>query len=201
MNSFAGQDSWVLQTLNNKTNGIFVDLGSGDGVKFNNTFALEKDYDWMGVCVESNQSKYNDLVNNRTSVNRNIVIYNYKGQCVIDENGRITTGSGTTVDCDTFENIMIDSGVPNQIDYLSINIAGNELDVLRTIDFNNYEIKLITVDHDYYFSNMYYKWEIFYFLSDNGFTRVVSDAHCLEQYADEYGRQPFEDWYVNNLYL
>lgn len=195
-NSFAGQDSWVLQTLNNKTNGVFVDLGAGDGYTFNSTYSLEKDYSWTGLCVESNLTKYNQLILNRSSYNKNIVINSYKGQCMIDQDGKISE-SGLTVNCDTFENIVIESGIPNQIDYLSINVGGKELDILKTIDFNNFNIKIITVDHDYYFSNMYYKWEIFYYLRDIGFDRVASDVHCLEQYADEYGRQPYQDWYVN----
>ena len=142
-NSFSGQDMWVLETLNYKTNGIFVDLGAGDGVRFNSTFSLEKDYNWNGICVEGNSEKYNDLVNNRNSINRNIIIYNYKGQCTIDENGRITSESGTTVDCDIFENILLDAGLPNEIDYLSINIAGRELDVIKTIDFNLFDSVII----------------------------------------------------------
>lgn len=200
-NSFAGQDSWVLQTLNNKTNGVFIDLGAGDGYTFNSTYSLEKDYSWTGLCVEGNLAKYNELVSNRTSYNKNIIVYNYKGQCMIDQYGKITTESGTTVDCDTFENIVIESGIPNQIDYLSINVGGKELDVIKTIDFNLFEIKMITVDHDYYFNNMNYKWDVFYYLSDVGFTRVESDVHCLEMYAEEYGRQPYQDWYINFNYL
>lgn len=198
MSTFFGRrDTWVLETLNYKTNGIFVDLGAGNGLNYSSTLLLENKYNWSGLCVESNPIKYDELIKNRNSINKNIVVYNYEGQCVIDVDGNITTESGTTVVCNTFENIFIESGLPNQIDYLSINIGGNELDVIKTINFNTFQIKLICVHHDYYKENMYYKWEIFYYLRDNGFERISSDSYCIEEYSEEFAGQPSQDWYIN----
>ncbi len=200
MGSFAGQDRWVLETLGYPTGATFVDLGSGDGITFNSTYLLEKDYGWSGVCVEGNPTKYSSLVQNRSCSCDNIIIYNYDGTCKIDENGRISD-TGTDVDCKTLSTILNETGIPPLIDYMSINIAGRELDVLKTIDFNSLEIKMLVVDHDYYFGNMIYKWEIFWFLESNGFRRVASDVYCLDEYAEEYGRQPYQDWYINTNLL
>lgn len=47
-----GQDLFVLNHYNNKRNGYYVDIGSYDGVNFSNTYLLEKDYDWIGICIE-----------------------------------------------------------------------------------------------------------------------------------------------------
>lgn len=201
-NSFAGQDLWVLEMLNNKTNGIFVDLGAGDGITFSNTYLLEKEYNWNGICVESYPDRYDELITNRVSFKKNIVINHYKGYCNIDDDGRITESSGTTVECDTFDNIITEFELGNEIDYISINIGSSELDILKTIDFTKYDIKLITVQHNVYSNDLtFYKWRIYDVLNNEGFERIKSDAHCLEQYAEEYGRQPYEDWFINRRYL
>ena len=200
MGSFTGQDLWVLETLGYSPGRIFVDLGAGDGITFNSTYLLEKDYGWSGICVESNSIKYTSLIQNRSCSIENTVIYNYDGSCKIDENGRISE-TGTEVGCKTLSTILSENGVSTHIDYMSINIAGRELDVLKTIDFTSVEIKMLSVDHDYYFGNMMYKWEVFWFLESNGFQRVASDVHGLEEYAEEYGRQPHQDWYINKNLL
>jgi hypothetical protein len=69
--SLGGQDKWVLETLNFKKNVFFVDLGSGNGIKYSNTYTLENEYQWSGICVEVNTDKFNDLNQNRTSININ----------------------------------------------------------------------------------------------------------------------------------
>ena len=45
-----GQEWFVLDKLNYKRNGYFVDIGAGDGIVGSNTFVLEKFYDWHGIC-------------------------------------------------------------------------------------------------------------------------------------------------------
>ena len=44
-----GQDKFVLEQLNNKENGFFIDIGSGHPIVINNTVVLEKDYGWDGL--------------------------------------------------------------------------------------------------------------------------------------------------------
>ena len=50
-----GQDKFVLNILNFKKKGFFIELGSGDPIKSNNTYILEKKYDWNGIMIDSNQ--------------------------------------------------------------------------------------------------------------------------------------------------
>ena len=37
-----GQDLWVIETLDYKNKGFFIDIGAADGVKHSNTNLLEK---------------------------------------------------------------------------------------------------------------------------------------------------------------
>ena len=63
--SQAGQDLWVLETLKNKKNGFFLDIGAYDGLKYSNSYLLEKNFNWNGLMVEAHPCNYNSLKNNR----------------------------------------------------------------------------------------------------------------------------------------
>jgi hypothetical protein len=47
-----GQDKLILKYLNNKKNGFFLDIGCGYPKHINNTFILEKEYDWNGISID-----------------------------------------------------------------------------------------------------------------------------------------------------
>ena len=49
-----GQDVAVAKFFNFKSNGYFVDLAANDAVWASNTFALEQNFDWKGICIEAN---------------------------------------------------------------------------------------------------------------------------------------------------
>jgi hypothetical protein len=47
-----GLDKWVSETVfPGLTNGVFLDVGSGEGVIGSNTFAIERK-GWTGICIE-----------------------------------------------------------------------------------------------------------------------------------------------------
>ena len=49
------QDLWVIDVLKHKKNGIFVDVGTFDGVNLSNTYILEKDYKANNVTFKKIQ--------------------------------------------------------------------------------------------------------------------------------------------------
>lgn len=49
-----GQDVAVAKFHNFKRNGYFVDLAANDAVWASNTFSLEQNFDWNGICIEAN---------------------------------------------------------------------------------------------------------------------------------------------------
>ena len=44
---------------------------------------------------------------------------------------------------------MIEHQAPKVIDYLSIDTEGSELEILSAFDFTRYDIRLITVEHNF----------------------------------------------------
>ena len=73
------------------------------------------------------------------------------------------------------------NNAPKNIEYLSIDTEGSELEILSAFDFSKYHIKVITVEHN--FTNK--RKSIYRLLSDNGFTRVF----------EEFSK--YDDWYIN----
>ena len=61
-----GQDKWVCDRLGYKIGGYFMDIGAYDGVKLSNTYCLEKELGWDGVCIEPAKGAFMKLINNRS---------------------------------------------------------------------------------------------------------------------------------------
>ena len=55
------QDELVFSLLRNKTNGYFVDLAANDAIQLSNTYSLERDWGWNGVCIEPNPIYWHNL--------------------------------------------------------------------------------------------------------------------------------------------
>tara|TARA_B100000242_G_C42645512_1_gene303440 strand:- start:264 stop:500 length:237 start_codon:yes stop_codon:yes gene_type:complete len=69
---------------------------------------------------------------------------------------------------------------PKTIDYLSIDTEGSEFEILSNFDFDEYDIKIITCEHNY--TSM--REKIFDLLSAQGYERKYSEFSL------------FDDWYV-----
>jgi hypothetical protein len=70
---------------------------------------------------------------------------------------------------------------PAQIDYLSIDTEGSELEIIRAFKFDNYNIDIITVKHNFREPE---RKEIFDLLTSKGFIRL------FEAFSK------FDDWYI-----
>jgi len=67
------QDLFLLEFYNKKYNGYFIEIGASNGITDSNTYLVEKDYNWKGICVEPIPYRFRDLKNNRP----NSLCYNY----------------------------------------------------------------------------------------------------------------------------
>lgn len=194
-----GQDLWVLENLNEKRGGYFVDFGACDGVIFSNTYLLEKEYDWKGIVCEPNSAYHEDLRKNRNCSIDTRCVFNITGQQVpflkvegYDELSGIVTyafmdehsqkrmkNRMSLVDTVSLSDLLKYHNAPETIDYLSIDTEGSEFDILYAFDFDQYDIRMITVEHNW----TVYRQKIFDLLTSKGYTRAPLDTK-------------WDDWYI-----
>lgn len=170
-----GQDRSVIEFYKNKNNGqpkrdgFFVEIGASDGIFYSNTYLLETEYNWKGICAEPVPEKYELLCKNRqNSMCCNNAVYSESGKDVIFDianNFDLLSGISENIDChkhhvdDNKTQIIIKTismndllstfNAPLFIDYLSIDTEGSEFEILKTVDFEKYTFGLIDVEHNY----------------------------------------------------
>ncbi len=159
------QDLKVLKHFNNKKKGYFIEIGALDGIYLSNTYLLEKDYKWKGICIEPVPSEFKKLKKNRKSVNIPQAVYNVNDKVVnivdagssghsgirndIDTHKHILKNEDIKVKTKTLTRIMDENNSPKFIEYLSIDTEGSELKILEGIDFNKYSFGYINIEHNH----------------------------------------------------
>lgn len=167
--SLLGQDLWVLEQTNHKREGFFVEFGATDGLRLSNTWLLETEFDWNGICAEPNPDLFRQLQFNRRCITSSACIGGVSGQEVefilADAFGGIAEyamsdhhaerrdafrrdGRVMTVSTVSLEDFLIAHNAPREIDYLSIETEGSEYEILRHFPFDRWMIRLITVEHN-----------------------------------------------------
>jgi len=122
--SQCGQD--VAASLITPFRGFYLEIGSSDPIKENNTYLLEK-RGWKGVSIDLNKGMVNKFNSTRSN----------KAICV----------DATVAD---YKELLKDA--PKVIDYLQIDCDPPDVsfEVLRRIPFDEYKFKFITYEHDAY---------------------------------------------------
>lgn len=165
---------YILSLLKNPTNLFFVDVGAYDGLTVSNTAYMEMDLNWSGICIEPNPMPFKKLQSNRKSKNYNCCIS--ENDCEIDficVDGYAEMLSCITDKCSeehmlrikneiqkhggSYKNIKIKSKTLNdifeenllhEIQYLSIDTEGTELLVLKSLNFKNYKVNIISIENN-----------------------------------------------------
>ncbi|CAM4406986.1 methyltransferase, FkbM family [Pedobacter westerhofensis] len=168
-----GQDQYILETFfSSQMSGTYVDIGAYDGVLISNTYAFAK-RGWTGYCIEPLEDIYQQLVKNRPeSVCINAIISDSTGESEflsISDGPRMLSGEMSKYHPDHLKRIdtelIRDGGTKELIriksyrfedvirhhivDLLSVDVEGGELDILKSIDYDKYYIKIITVENNY----------------------------------------------------
>jgi FkbM family methyltransferase len=196
------QDLFVLSQLNFTTNGFFVEFGATNGVNLSNTYLLEKEFGWTGILAEPAKCWHKDLKNNRSSsIDTNCVWKDSNSTVIFNEvddaelstinaysntadSHKVARQQGRTYDVKTISlnELLVKHNAPKEIDYLSVDTEGSELEILSNCDFAKHSFRVITCEHNY----RPMRDKIFNLLSKNGYTRVYSDlSKC-------------DDWYVKS---
>jgi len=197
------QDLNVLQFYNNKRDGYFIEIGASDGIELSNTYLLEKEYNWKGICVEPIPYRYNSLVNNRpNSYCSNYAVYDRSNLEVVFDiannfdllsgiNEKINSFHKHEVEANkrqilvqtiTFNDLLEKYNAPKFIEYLSLDTEGSEYEILSSVDFNKYTFGLIDVEHNF---QEYTRNKIRELLLSNGYKYIRENQwdDCYKHYS------------------
>lgn len=164
-----GQDLSVLKFYNNKVNGFFIEVGANDGINLSNTYLLEQQYNWKGICCEPIPEKYEQLLKNRqNSVCYKEAVYNQSGLTLtfdiannydllsgimehIDSHKHEVEANKTTIQVQTITllDVLDTANAPSFIEYMSLDTEGSEFEILKNFNFEKYTFGLIDVEHNY----------------------------------------------------
>ena len=145
-----GQDEWVLEKHQNKTGGFFVDIGAYDGIELSNTYTLEKEFAWYGICVEANPESFLKLKENRTcsldsspvlgTSNLTMPFYAHEADPMLSALAPFGYVKDYDNDCFYYpqhylttinlNDLLQKHGAPPSIDYISIDVEGFESEIL-----------------------------------------------------------------------
>jgi hypothetical protein len=173
-NGNSSQEEFVLNILNNKREGHYVELGAFHSTQGSNTHILETEYDWKGISFEIEKDRRDEFNLNR------------KNLC-----------EGDALKFDYLKYFK-ENDFPTQIDYLQVDIDGGydekgrpaanpytTFHGLIALPLTQYRFNVITFEHD---ANMYYKNTFMRdmqreLLDSLGYSLVVREIH--------------EDWWVD----
>ena len=166
--SQSGQDKIIKNSFfRSKKNGYFVEIGAFDGVLGSNCIHFEKSMNWEGIAIEPSKIQFEKLSKNRnckvlnkaiSSTEKDVEFIeviegltqmsgidddNYSAKLII-ENNKKNKFNKNKMKTSTFEKSIL----TKEIDYLSIDIEGAELDVLKSINFQEFIIKVISVENN-----------------------------------------------------
>jgi FkbM family methyltransferase len=164
-----GQDIEVIKFYNNKESGFFIEIGASDGIYFSNTYLLETNYKWKGICCEPIPNNFEKLVKNRpNSICYKEAVYNQSGltlefdianQCDmlsgisehIDRHKYTVDQNKTSIEVHTISllDVLNRANAPSFIEYMSLDTEGSELEILKHFDFEKYTFGLIDVEHNH----------------------------------------------------
>ena len=194
------QDLFVLSELGFKRNGYFVEFGATNGLYLSNTYLLEKKFGWLGIVAEPLKSKYAELIRNRSCHIEDKCVWKNSGELLkfLEANDQdLSTileyqdnkdlhhesqknGQISDVETISLNDLLKKYNAPRLIDYLSIDTEGSEFEILSNFNFEKYEFRVITVEHNY--TNQ--REAIYNLLTSFGYKRK------FEKLSE------FDDWYI-----
>ena len=195
------QDLWALYELDDKRDGYFVEFGATNGITMSNSHMLEHHYGWSGIVAEPNPDFHERLARERTCHVSHDCVFSRSGEAMnflctekamYSRLQAINPGDHNeapmrqnhreaTVRTISLNDLLDAFGAPDEIDYMSVDTEGSELDILKAFDFDRRLVRLFTIEHN--------------------FTPMRAEIHALMTSKGYVRRFPeftrFDDWYVH----
>lgn len=161
-------ESYFKQT----SDGICVEVGAANGIKGSNTLYFEQQ-GWRALCIEPNPKQYESIEKHRKhylfsavadkpgvldltvfDVGEEHIMSSLTSlkpdQRLVDAHAHIINDSyKVKVNVATLTQLLELVNYPTNIDFISIDTEGTELDVLKGFDFDKYNVKLFVIENNY----------------------------------------------------
>jgi hypothetical protein len=130
MQSQIGQDKFVVDTLNSKKQGTFLDIGCHDYKYLSNSHYLEMNLEWRGVGVELDCSYEQNWLLHRP-------------------NTKFVCADAITLD---YQKVLEENNMPKVIDYLSLDLEppSATYEALLQVFKTDYLFRVVTFETDWY---------------------------------------------------
>jgi len=197
--SQTGQDQWATVNTGRKRNGIYVDIGAHDGKLISNTHYLDHAMGWIGLCVEANPKSCAMIGNNRTArcIPVEAALYHTAGQELSFRDCSVGGGFESlqthsfgkygliNVKTQTIDTVLQKYlPIHKNIDFMTVDIEGAELDMLKKFPFNTYRIGTLVIGHN---GDMIVREKMSEILTANGMVHtedVSADAYYVHKDYD-----------------
>ena len=160
-----GEDLFIEDFFKNKNNGTYLDIGCFHPIRYNNTYSLYT-LGWSGINIDlnplsidlfdiarpkdinicaaiSNKTSYQELYFNHELSPLNTLEKNHT--LFLSKHFGLKNLKKRTVKTKKINHILRKNKVKD-IDFLNIDIEGHELKVLKSLDFNYFNVKVICVE-------------------------------------------------------
>lgn len=178
----------IISELLNKQNGFYVDIGANDPYHFSNTNYFYK-RGWNGINIEPNINLFNKLQIHRSrDINlnigvgqkiENICFYIFSASCLStfsEEAAQRAINKGFALTdkvevqvyrLDSVLELYLDS---RHIDFMSVDVEGYDLEVLKSNDWDRYRPTLVMVEVEHIAND-----EILNFMKEVGYMPVYNN--------------------------
>ena len=164
-NSQFGEDKKIIKFFKEEKKGTYLDLGCFHPIRQNNTYLFYK-LGWKGINVDLNPltielfniARPNDInicvaISGKRGTKNLFFDHELSSLNTISKNHTLFLKEAFNksnlkkrrIKTDTLNNILKKNRI-NKVDFMNIDIEGNELDVLKTINFNKLDIKVICIE-------------------------------------------------------
>lgn len=175
--SQVGQDKCVASLFQNTRNAYYIDLAANDARYISNTYFLDRNLSWAGVCIEANTKYLAGLLTERSCTVMQAVVADRSGKArfrfagasggvmrgadesairdLIAERFNRTKNRGVyhgamrafrDVDVVGIVDVLRAARVPREIAYLSLDVEGSELPILRAFPWEAHVIDVISIE-------------------------------------------------------
>jgi FkbM family methyltransferase len=156
------QDRWIASVVfPDVTDGFYVDVGAGDGVRQSNSKALD-DLGWKGIAIDP----FPTSMESRTATVVREVVSSRPGEKVIFRASNFAggiegllqstkgwdvhkTADAVELITTTLDEILAKAGAPPYIHYMSLDIEGAEYEALKGLSFSKYRVGAFTIEHNW----------------------------------------------------